>query len=325
MSTRPPLPSALNPHLNAICTRTVIGHDKSQYLHSDTEVPQVKFQILTCQGQDILVGRMKIDTPTTSGHAFILRRYDTGAVSATTMFEQRFLWPQIKKRRRSGKSGGATATPKAAEAPLAATTPFKPVSTNKSRISPVEPPAKRRKAVASPVARSPSPPYRSSPPAPRRSTRTKSPSLRASELPKASRTPRKSTRRDFVIDTPGGSEQTVVDDDGYGLEKVIHSELHSQDIAEQKDLINGLKAQREEALAEEDDIDMEYPSMSKRSREDEKPLKFEPKRQEVESRAIATNRRVSRFHLEPKTKSVAWGVAAFVFGAGAVTLLPNLF
>ncbi len=220
--------------------------------------------------------------------------------------------------RRSGKSGGATATPKAAEAPLAATTPFKPVSTNKSRISPVEPPAKRRKAVASPVARSPSPPYRSSPPAPRRSTRTKSPSLRASELPKASRTPRKSTRRDFVIDTPGGSEQTVVDDDGYGLEKVIHSELHSQDIAEQKDLINGLKAQREEALAEEDDIDMEYPSMSKRSREDEKPLKFEPKRQEVESRAIATNRRVSRFHLEPKTKSVAWGVAAFVFGAGAV-------
>ncbi|KAF9046955.1 hypothetical protein BDZ89DRAFT_1181177 [Hymenopellis radicata] len=333
---RPPLPTALNPHLNVIL---------------NTEVPQVKYQILTCQGQDILVGRMKISTPTqTSGHAFILRRYDTGAVSATTMFraaEGELQW--IKDTydltgnngssrdtdtnlalelaghyalgrlmdevvaatpnpngnyRRSGKSGGATATPKGSEANLTATTPLKPVSPNKSRTSPVdEPPTKRRKPVASPATRSPSPAYRSSPPAPRRSTRAKSPSFRAAaaELPKSSRTPRKSTQ------------------------KVVHSELYSQDIAEQKDLINGLKAQREVASAEEENIDMEYPSKNKRSREDEKPLKFEPKPQAPESRVIATNRRVSRFHLEPKTKSVAWGVAAFVFGAGAVTLLPNLF
>lgn len=33
---------------------------------------------------------MKIDTPSSSGHAFILRRYDTGAISATTMFRAAF-------------------------------------------------------------------------------------------------------------------------------------------------------------------------------------------------------------------------------------------
>ncbi|KAF5371824.1 hypothetical protein D9615_009574 [Tricholomella constricta] len=76
-SPRPPLPVRhANPHVPTT-------------LKSGT-LPPVKYQILNCQGQDILVGRMKIETPTSSGHAFILRRFDTGAVSLTTMFRAAF-------------------------------------------------------------------------------------------------------------------------------------------------------------------------------------------------------------------------------------------
>ncbi|KAF9450348.1 hypothetical protein P691DRAFT_810537 [Macrolepiota fuliginosa MF-IS2] len=52
--------------------------------------PQVKYQMLSCQGREILVGRLKVETPTENGHAFILRRFDTGAVSLTTMFRAAF-------------------------------------------------------------------------------------------------------------------------------------------------------------------------------------------------------------------------------------------
>ncbi|KAF7312297.1 APSES transcription factor [Mycena indigotica] len=74
MSSRPALPSQLaNTHIASL-------------LQSGT-IPPVKYQILNVQGgTEILVGRLKVDTPTPSGHAFILRRYDTGAVSLTTMF-----------------------------------------------------------------------------------------------------------------------------------------------------------------------------------------------------------------------------------------------
>nr|GAT60789.1 APSES transcription factor [Mycena chlorophos] len=53
-------------------------------------MPQVKYQVLNAAGTDILVGRLKVDTPTPSGHAFILRRYDTNAVSLTTIFRAAF-------------------------------------------------------------------------------------------------------------------------------------------------------------------------------------------------------------------------------------------
>ncbi|KIY43841.1 hypothetical protein FISHEDRAFT_77768 [Fistulina hepatica ATCC 64428] len=38
----------------------------------------------------VQVGRLKVEAPTRSGHAFILRRFDTGAVSATAMFHAAF-------------------------------------------------------------------------------------------------------------------------------------------------------------------------------------------------------------------------------------------
>ncbi|OCH95377.1 hypothetical protein OBBRIDRAFT_574618 [Obba rivulosa] len=48
----------------------------------------VKFQEIVRDGQGTIVGRIKIPTP--AGHAFILRRLDTGAISLTTMFRAAF-------------------------------------------------------------------------------------------------------------------------------------------------------------------------------------------------------------------------------------------
>ncbi|KAL1746928.1 hypothetical protein HDZ31DRAFT_80860 [Schizophyllum fasciatum] len=67
------------------------ANPKIQHLLSSGDpLPPVKYQVLSCQGTDIVVGRMKVETPTTSGHSFILRRFDTGAISLTTMYRAAF-------------------------------------------------------------------------------------------------------------------------------------------------------------------------------------------------------------------------------------------
>jgi hypothetical protein len=143
--------------------------------------------------------------------------------------------------------------------------------------------------------------------------------------------------------TPGGSEETVVEeheevrsDSQKVIDHVAGDELREQDISEQKELIQKLKAQRaaekkeaivveEEAGEEEgvEDEEQEESANGKRVREDEEaPLQFqfsEPQAQETEERQIATNSRVN-----PGTKRIAWGVAAFAAGLGAV-LLPTFF
>ncbi|KAH9068316.1 hypothetical protein EDB83DRAFT_2375683 [Lactarius deliciosus] len=71
---RPPLPlEHLNPHIKTF---------------DSANVPTVKFQEIIREGQSTIVARMKVPTP--SGHAFILRRLDTGAISLTTMFRAAF-------------------------------------------------------------------------------------------------------------------------------------------------------------------------------------------------------------------------------------------
>ncbi|VDB84822.1 unnamed protein product [Peniophora sp. CBMAI 1063] len=70
-TNRPTLPHQLyNPHL------------------APNETYTVKFQEIVRDGQSTVVARMKVPTP--NGHAFILRRLDTGAVSLTTMFRAAF-------------------------------------------------------------------------------------------------------------------------------------------------------------------------------------------------------------------------------------------
>jgi hypothetical protein len=116
----------------------------------------------------------------------------------------------------------------------------------------------------------------------------------------------------------------VEDDAEVEAEDLAGQDLRHQDVAEQKEMIENLKAQRDALMKDGGEEDG---PIKKRTREDEKPpqLQFDFKEPEVGERAIATNRRVSRFQLEPRQKSVAWGIAAFAVGLGAVTFLPNLF
>ena len=80
--------------------------------------------------------------------------------------------------------------------------------------------------------------------------------------------------------------------------------------AEQIELIKTLKA---DMKGNEED------TKCKRTREEEsEALQFQFKEPEVGERAIATNKRVGFFQMEPRTKSVAWGLAAFAVGMGAV-------
>lgn len=108
---------------------------------------------------------------------------------------------------------------------------------------------------------------------------------------------------------------------------VAVTELMEEDIKEQKVLITELKKKKEEQEQEiafcskdADTIMNDSESTSKkREREDEdQPLTFEFKEPEKEERVIATNSRVNRFNLGPRTKSFAWGVTVFVMGMGAV-------
>ncbi|GHJ89909.1 hypothetical protein NliqN6_6311 [Naganishia liquefaciens] len=58
----------------------------------DPDALVVKFQTIVRDGKEIIVGRLKVPTrlPAPLEHAFILRRYDTGAISVTTMYKAAF-------------------------------------------------------------------------------------------------------------------------------------------------------------------------------------------------------------------------------------------
>ncbi|KAJ7707751.1 hypothetical protein B0H17DRAFT_1192195 [Mycena rosella] len=362
-NTRPPLPVRHeNPHIKDLIK---VG-----------PLPPVKYQILNCQGSDILVGRLKVDTPTPSGHAFILRRFDTGAVSLTTMFRAAFpnAPDDAEKRevqwvkdtydltgnngsskdasitrlagtwvspttalelgtayslgdviqsvvdarpdpaanyRRSGKAApkDPVATPPTASQPASRALP------TPSPTHALPNPAKRRKES------SPAPPATPvTPLPPRRSTRTKSPNPKSAPMPSLTsvvKSAKKVARREEVV-TPGGSDETAVDEEGDVVEESVGTELREQDLAEQRDMIEGLKAQRDKAQR---GTATDASAKLKRAREDEdKQLEFEFKEPEVGERVIATNRRIS-----PSQKSFVWGVMAFAFGMTAVSFLPNLF
>ncbi|KAF9475395.1 hypothetical protein BDN70DRAFT_883763 [Pholiota conissans] len=399
-------------------------------------LPPVKYQILNCQGKDILVGRLKIETPTDTGHAFILRRFDTGAISLTTMFRAAFPNASDSDERQeiqwvrdtydlSGNNGstkdahitrlaGTWVSPSVAlelgkayalneiiEAVVQATpdpngnyrrsgkaaanaTPTQPTITPAKGISPTEstfsalsttavvegptsvvvskppsaarslptpsptaniPPSKRRKESSpAPTSQSSKPPSSRASPAPskaatpRRSARTKSPAPRSAAATTVMRTPkatRSSVRKEIVATTSvtlGDSELTVVEEESQLVEDgVAGSELHDEDIREQQKLIQDLKSKREAAKAAVEPVQMDVSegsslgSKKKREREEEEPeFRFEFRESETQERPIATNRRVGRFHLEPRAKSFAWGLAAFAVGMGAA-YLPAFF
>lgn len=242
--------------------------------------------------------------------------------------------------RRSGKAAAAgnNTTPTAPAVAIKNVSPSKAAVKPASRTLPTPSPtaapnpAKRRKE-SSPVP-APAPAPIASTPSLRRSMRTKSPapisSAAVAPLTSIPKTPRtaKLARNEEVL-TPQGSDQTVVEEDSEIIEDgITGSELREQDIQEQQELIKNLKKQRNAAPTtttitvtegDETEVVVEVPTKLKRVREDEEqPLKFEFKEPEVGERAIATNNRVGRFQMEPRTKSFVWGVAAFAVGLSAV-------
>lgn len=206
-------------------------------------------------------------------------------------------------------------------------------------------PAKRRRESTVKKSAAPSTPIKEEAPQPtRRSTRaTKSPppksTVSATSLmsavsptkPPSSRSSRAVARQKKVETTP--AKNTAIDEESDEVEQTTVKNLYEEDVAEQKEMIRGLKEAVEAANAVNSQPDTPSRPKSKgkskasggaakrtrAAQEEEEKLKFDfDKEPEVGERAIATNKRVSRFQLEPETKSLAWGVAAFVFGAGAV-------
>ena len=169
-------------------------------------------------------------------------------------------------------------------------------------------------------------------PALRRSGRTASPApVPAPKPATAPKTPRSTLKivRQPEPATPGGSDETAVEDE---VPEVPGPDA-SQDIAEQKEMIEAFKAQREQAQreqnergeeqeqAQEQDPAAALKDSAKRTREEEEPLRFnfkEPQEPEAETRPIATNRRVRMIEMGPERKSFAWGIAAFAAAVGAM-------
>jgi hypothetical protein len=140
--------------------------------------------------------------------------------------------------------------------------------------------------------------------------------------PKVLRTAVRARRLEVV--TPAGSDETAVEDD---IPEVPGPDA-TEDIREQKEMIEAFKVQREAKLwvqaESEGDEAMDEGSERKRDREEDPSLQFDFKEPETEERKIATNRRVARLpKMTPERRSFAWGIAAFAAAVGAMTYVPT--
>ena len=291
------------------------------------------------------------------GHAYMLGRLIEAVVEATPDPNGNYRRSGKSAATNAPVIAPVTVNAQSVIAPSPTSIVSKPSSAVKSLPTPsptatANPPTKRRKEssptvepqsiVKPPSRHSPAPSKVSAPPPPsptlRRSARTKSPAPRQPSAPSSLRTPK--TTRSVVKKetttalTAGTSDLTVVDEESLVVEDgVVGTELRDQDIKEQHKLIQDLKdkrdASRKAQIKGEEGMDVAADESSsslhssttgnKREREDEdEPLKFNFKEPEKAERAISTNRRVSRFNMEPRTKSFAWGLAAFAVGMGAV-------
>ncbi|KAG5638890.1 hypothetical protein H0H81_008949 [Sphagnurus paluster] len=248
--------------------------------------------------------------------------------------------PNANYRRSAKSSAPAKPAEPVSVKPVSASTAAATLPTPSPTAGQPNPPKRRKEGSPAPLSVPVSPPTSPTKALPRRSSRTRSPAPRSSIGPfsSVSRTPKvqKTVRREEVqILTPGGSDLTVLDEETEVIEdRITGSELHEQDVAEQQALVQKLKAERDAAkkqeheVADEDEDEeseaaAESPSTGvKRVRKDEdeelKTIPFNPKEPEVGERAIATNARVGRFQLQPRTRQLAWGAAVFAFGMGAV-------
>jgi len=182
-------------------------------------------------------------------------------------------------------------------------------------------PNKRRKESSpQPLTRvSPSPVI-----SPRRSSRLRSPPPAAVALPLSPRrTPKSSRTRHEATTSPTASSVHFIDEE---TETVTATEPDMvEDVQEQIDLIESLKAQRAAKDQEKmmKDGPEESSTLKRTIAEVEPPLQLDVKAPEVGVRAVATNSRIRMLqNMPPERKSLAWGIAAFAAGVGAV-MLPN--
>lgn len=236
----------------------------------------------------------------------------------------------------TGAYRGGPRASTAQDAPASPSPPNKQLATPSPTAGP--PPAKRRKEaspVRAPVAPTPARAAAASPaakprsPSPvRRSTRqraTQSPA--PPPLTGRGTSPRKPLSRGMPQNLTVLSDETAVGDDSEHeddtVAKLAHPDMN-EDIAEQRALIDRLKAQRDAELLEKGDADVPtnlatgVTAAGKRERaEDKEVLLFEFKEPETEERALVTNSRLRGMHsLPPERKSVAWGALAFAAGLG---------
>ncbi|PSR75601.1 hypothetical protein PHLCEN_2v9081 [Hermanssonia centrifuga] len=369
-------------------------------LDETAKPPAVKFQEIVRDGQATIVGRIKIPTPL--GHAFILRRLDTGAISLTTMFRAAFpsanddteraeaAWVKLNYdvvgANKSGKArfAGTWVTPEVAMAiaasyslesfiaPLADAVPDpnivyrKSASAKAQQATPASSPAvpsmaaatpkeahptKRRREdspsalspaqVAAAVATTPTPAKKraitpGATPSTRWSNSLKSPAPKLAAVT--------NPKRIIVRDDEEGREVLVGgdDDESYreASEVVAVAEPKMQDdIREQKELIERLKAEKAEleqkakeaaekvkamtgeSFPEDEDAFVGgVPTSQKRLREEASvEHKLTIKEPEAEGRAIATNSRIRVItNMPPERKQLAWGAVLFAAGIGAV-------
>lgn len=160
---------------------------------------------------------------------------------------------------------------------------------------------------------------RTTSPAPSLTSKLASPKVASPmKSPKVLRSPVRTRRLEVV--TPAGSDETAVEDD---VPDVPGPDA-TEDIREQKEMIEAFKSQREAKLwvqaASEGDEANDEGSERKREREEENPsLEFDFKEAEAQERKIATNRRIARLpEMTPERRSFAWGVAAFAAAVGAM-------
>ncbi|PWN37248.1 uncharacterized protein FA14DRAFT_176546 [Meira miltonrushii] len=69
----------------AVQARPPLDQSERNSILPDEDIP-VKLQVIQREGANIIIGRVKLPAPVKNGHGFILKRFDTNAIAASSMF-----------------------------------------------------------------------------------------------------------------------------------------------------------------------------------------------------------------------------------------------
>ncbi|KAF8573667.1 hypothetical protein K439DRAFT_1642799 [Ramaria rubella] len=324
------------------------------------KLPPVKFQEILREGQTIVVGRLKIATPTHPGHAFILRRYDTGAISLTTMFKAAFptapeehekaeaAWVRanfdvtgangsagtdgVPKLRLNGTWIGSAVAQYIAPAygldqiltPLIEARPDPKQEYRKS--SKTTPNGSTQVAPASSDGPTPSAPKR------RRGSPVVMSPATLPGLSEEKALPVRTSPRKIVRQSPAPRSTTPLVQEahtpGGSDETAVDADADEEADVPGPDMSQDIEDQKAliadlKAKREAAGAPTTPHNPRKRQDVDTPPLSFDfGKEQEIGERAIVHRRRVQ---LQANQKAAAWGTLAFAVGLGAASMLPRLF